>query len=237
MINEAPSTVPKHVALIMDGNGRWAKARNQPTITGHRAGAEAARRITEHAARLGVQYLTLYTFSAENWLRSKGWIEELMGLIRWYFKNEIKSLLKNGVRLRAIGQLDLLPADVQGLIHKAEKLTASNSKITLILALSYGGRNEIIQAMKKIAVKVSEGSLDPKNINAEVIEQNLYTANIPDPDLLIRTSGEQRLSNYLLWQMAYTEFVFSPVLWPDFSNDDFDQAIQTFHKRHRRYGA
>ncbi len=236
-MSDENSLIPRHVALIMDGNGRWAKARNQPMIIGHRAGAEAARRITEHAAQLGIKYLTLYTFSSENWLRSQGWIEELMGLIRWYLKNEIKSLLKNGVRLLAIGQLDLLPLDIQDLIHKAEKTTENNSKITLILALSYGSRNEITQAVQRIAFKIADGTLAPQAINAEVIEQHLYTVGIPDPDLLIRTSGEQRLSNYLLWQMAYTEFVFSPTLWPDFSPDDFDQAVQTFQKRQRRYGA
>ncbi len=220
----------------MDGNGRWAKARNQPTIIGHREGAEAARRITEYAAQLGIEYLTLYTFSSENWLRGKGWIEELMGLIRWYFKNELKSLLKNGVRLRVIGQRDLLPLDIQDLIHNTEKATENNSKITLVLALSYGSRNEITQAVQQIAFKISQGTLFPQAVNAEIIEQHLYTTGIPDPDLLIRTSGEQRLSNYLLWQMAYTEFVFSPTLWPDFSTNDFDQAIQNFQKRQRRYG-
>lgn len=229
-------TIPKHVAFIMDGNGRWAKARNQPNIIGHRAGAETARKITEHAAQLGIKFLTLYTFSSENWLRSKGWIDELMGLMRWYLKHELKSLLKNGVRLKVIGQRDLLPADIQDLIHKTEKATENNSKITLILALSYGSRNEITRAVQQIGFKIANGDLSPQAIDAEVIEQHLYTAGTPDPDLLIRTSGEQRLSNYLLWQMAYTEFVFVPTLWPDFSTADFDQALQIFQNRQRRYG-
>ncbi|RZI45900.1 di-trans,poly-cis-decaprenylcistransferase [Candidatus Finniella inopinata] len=220
----------------MDGNGRWAKARGKPTIAGHRAGAETARRITERAAQLGVKYLTLYTFSSENWLRQKSWVDDLMGLIRWYLKNELKSLLKNGVRLRVIGQRDLLPPDIQTLIEQAEKQTEDNSTITVILALSYGSRQELTQAAKSIAHKIAEGTLHADDVTPEIVEQHLYTAGIPDPDLLIRTSGELRLSNYLLWQMAYTEFVFSQTLWPDFTTDEFDQALETYHRRQRRYG-
>lgn len=228
--------MPVHVALIMDGNGRWAKARNLPTIAGHRAGAEVGKRITEKAAQLGVKYLTLYMFSSENWLRQKSWIDDLMGLIRWYLQNELKLLMKNDVRLRIIGQRDLLPSDIQTLIAQAEKQTENNSTITVILALSYGGRQELTQAMKSMAYKIAESALRPEDVTSEVIEQHLYTVGIPDPDLLIRTSGEQRLSNYLLWQMAYTEFVFSPTLWPDFTADEFEQALQTYQRRQRRYG-
>lgn len=231
-----PLTIPKHVAIIMDGNGRWAKARNQPIILGHRAGAETARKITEHAAQLGIKYLTLYTFSSENWLRSQSWIDELMGLMRWYLKNEIKSLSNNGVRLRIIGQRELLPQDIQDLIDQAEKMTENNSKITLILALSYGSRNEITHALQQIAFKIEEKKLFPQDINAQLIENHLYTTGIPDPDLLIRTSGEQRLSNYLLWQIAYTELVFVPTFWPDFNSVEFGRAIQIFQTRQRRYG-
>ncbi|WP_277986311.1 isoprenyl transferase [Candidatus Finniella inopinata] len=236
MIDVSSTAIPVHVALIMDGNGRWAKARGKPTIAGHRAGAETARRITERAAQLGVKYLTLYTFSSENWLRQKSWVDDLMGLIRWYLKNELKSLLKNGVRLRVIGQRDLLPPDIQTLIEQAEKQTEDNSTITVILALSYGSRQELTQAAKSIAHKIAEGTLHADDVTPEIVEQHLYTAGIPDPDLLIRTSGELRLSNYLLWQMAYTEFVFSQTLWPDFTTDEFDQALETYHRRQRRYG-
>jgi len=234
--DEGDTTVPVHVAFIMDGNGRWAKAKGLPTIAGHRAGAETGRRITERAAQLGVKYLTLYTFSSENWLRQKSWIDDLMGLIRWYLKNELKSLMKNGVRLRVIGQRDLLPPDIQTLIEQAEEQTKNNTTITVILALSYGARQELTHAMKSIAHKIAEGTLHTEDVTPALIEQNLYTTGIPDPDLLIRTSGEQRLSNYLLWQMAYTEFVFSPTLWPDFTADEFDRAIQTYQHRQRRYG-
>ncbi len=220
----------------MDGNGRWARAKGQPTIAGHRAGAEAARRITERAAQVGVRYLTLFAFSSENWLRSKSWIDELMGLLRWYFKHELQSLIANGIQVKVIGQRELLPLDVQDIINKTEVATADNSTITLILALSYGSRDEITHAMKQIAFKVAAGEIAPQDINHDVISLHLYTVGIPDPDLLIRTSGEQRLSNYLLWQMAYTEFVFLPTLWPDFGAADFDQAIQIFQTRQRRYG-
>ena len=234
--DEGDTAMPVHVAFIMDGNGRWAKARNLPTIAGHRAGADAGKRITERAAKLGIKYLTLYTFSSENWLRQKSWIDDLMGLIRWYLQNELKSLMKNGVRLRVIGQRDLLPPDIQTLIEQAEEKTKNNTTITVILALSYGARQELTHAMKSIARKIEQGSLHADDMTPAVIEQHLYTTGIPDPDLLIRTSGEQRLSNYLLWQMAYTEFVFSPTLWPDFTTDEFDQALQTYHNRQRRYG-
>jgi undecaprenyl diphosphate synthase len=213
------SRLPSHVAIIMDGNGRWADQNKVSTISGHRIGAEATRKIVRHAATRGIKYLTLYAFSSENWLRPKGWVEELMGLLRYNLKNQIQELADNGVCLKVIGDRTRLPPDIVSLIEESEAKTSQNNQITLIMALSYGGRDEILFATKKIAEQVKEGSLSI------------------DPDLLIRTSGEKRVSNFLLWQMAYTEFVFSPTLWPDFSPDDFDQALETFQQRERRYGA
>ncbi len=220
----------------MDGNGRWAKAKNLPVIAGHRAGANTAQRITERAAQVGVKFLTLYTFSSENWLRQKSWVDDFMGLLRWYLHHEIKSLMDNGVRLRVIGQRALLPNDIQTLIHRLEVETQNNQVITVVLALSYGGRDELKRATQSIAIKVAKGELKAADITCSTIEQHLDTVGLPDPDLFIRTSGEQRLSNYLLWQMAYTEFVFVPTLWPDFTVKEFDQALETFQNRKRRYG-
>ncbi|MBX9805054.1 MAG: isoprenyl transferase [Alphaproteobacteria bacterium] len=231
------SRLPSHVAIIMDGNGRWADQNKVSTISGHRIGAEATRKIVRHAATRGIKYLTLYAFSSENWLRPKGWVEELMGLLRYNLKNQIQELADNGVCLKVIGDRTRLPPDIVSLIEESEAKTSQNNQITLIMALSYGGRDEILFATKKIAEQVKEGSLSIEDITPDTFSQNLYTTGIPDPDLLIRTSGEKRVSNFLLWQMAYTEFVFSPTLWPDFSPDDFDQALETFQQRERRYGA
>lgn len=233
----SPSRVPRHVAIIMDGNGRWADRNGVSTISGHRMGAEATRKIVQHAAKRGISYLTLYAFSAENWLRPKGWVEDLMGLLRHNLKNQVQDLAENGVCLKVIGDRSKLPPDIISLIEESEAKTALNNKIHLTMALSYGGRDEILNATKNIAVKIKSGQLTVDEITAEVFAQNLYTAGIPDPDLLIRTSGEERISNFLLWQMAYTEFVFSPTLWPDFSPEDFDQALETYQQRERRYGA
>ena len=227
---------PKHVAIIMDGNGRWAKSRQLPAIAGHRAGAETARNITECASKMGIKYLTLYTFSSENWLREKSWIEDFMGLLRWYLRNELKQLMENGVRIQIIGDRTLFAKDIQDLIFETEEKTKNNTAITVVLALSYGSRDEITRAFKRLAQKVKDGEIDPKALVAEDISKNLDTKNFPDPDLLIRTSGEQRISNFLLWQMAYTEFVFEPGLWPDFGEDDFKKAIDEYQKRNRRYG-
>jgi len=237
--SEAPSLsrLPRHVAIIMDGNGRWADQNRVSTISGHRMGAETTRKIVHHAASRGISYLTLYAFSAENWLRPQGWVDDLMGLLRYNLKNQVKDLADNGVCLKVIGDRTKLPVDIVSLIEESEGTTKENNRITLIMALSYGGRDEILSTTKKIAEQVKAGTLKVEDITSDTFSHNLYTAGIPDPDLLIRTSGEKRISNFLLWQMAYTEFVFSPTLWPDFSPDDFDQALETYQQRERRYGA
>ena len=231
-----PNKIPKHVSIIMDGNGRWAKSKNLPTVAGHRAGAEVARKITKKAAELGIEFLTLYTFSSENWLRDQQWIDDLMGLLRWYLKNQINDLMKNGVRLRVIGNRSRLASDIVDLIEEIEEKTRNNTSITTVLALSYGAREEITHAAQSIAIKVLNGEIDVSQINAELVSNHLYTANIPDPDLLIRSSGDQRISNFVLWQSAYSEFVFSNILWPDFTVEVFENAIYEFQQRKRRYG-
>ncbi len=233
--SELPN-VPKHVAIIMDGNGRWARLRQIPTIAGHKAGAEVARKITECASKMGIQYLTLYTFSSENWLREKSWIDDFMGLLRLYLRNELKALMSNDVRIQVIGDRTLFAPDIQELIKDVEEKTKNNKAITVVLALSYGSRDEMVRAFKRLSSKVKAGELDPDTINVEDISMSLDTANLPDPDLLIRTSGEQRISNFLVWQMAYTEFVFVPTLWPDFTESDFESAINEYQQRSRRYG-
>lgn len=235
--SHALARLPRHVAIIMDGNGRWAEQNRVSTISGHRMGAETTRKIVKHAASLGIPYITLYAFSSENWLRPKGWIEDLMGLLRHNLKSQVDELCENGVCLKVIGDRSRLPGDIVTLIEESEAKTKGNTRITLIMALSYGGRDEILNATRSIAAQVKDGALNVEDITPDVFSQSLYTAGIPDPDLLIRTSGEKRISNFLLWQMAYTEFVFSPTLWPDFSSQDFDQALKTYQQRERRYGA
>jgi undecaprenyl diphosphate synthase len=232
-----PRALPQHVAIIMDGNGRWAKARGLPRIAGHRRGAEAARRAVTAAAELGIPYLTLFGFSSENWKRPTAEIQDLMSLLRHYLYGEIAELHRNGVRLKVIGQLARLAPDIVGLIEHAENLTRDNSKITLTIALSYGGRAEIVAAVQAIVAQVACGALAADQVDENCIARHLFTANIPDPDLLIRTSGEQRISNFLLWQCAYSELVFTKTLWPDFSKRDLEQAIDEFCDRERRYGA
>jgi undecaprenyl diphosphate synthase len=227
---------PRHVAIVMDGNGRWAERNRVPTIAGHRAGAENVRKIVHHAAEVGIDYLTLYTFSSENWLRPREWVDDLMTLLRYYLRSHLSDLAENGVRLKVIGDRTKFADDIISLIEESEAKTANNDRITLLMALSYGGRDEIIMATKNIAKQVKAGNLSVEEVTAEVFAKNLYTAGIPDPDLLIRTSGEMRFSNFLLWQLAYTEFVFTPTLWPDFSPAEFDEAITTFQRRDRRYG-
>jgi len=233
----APRALPQHVAIIMDGNGRWAKARGLPRIAGHRRGAEAARRAVTAAAELGIPYLTLFGFSSENWKRPTAEIHDLMALLRHYLYGEIAELHRSGVRLKVIGQLARLAPDIVGLIEHAENLTRDNSKITLTIALSYGGRAEIVAAVQAIVAQVACGALAADQVDENCIARHLFTANIPDPDLLIRTSGEQRISNFLLWQCAYSELVFTKTLWPDFSRRDLEQAIDEFCDRERRYGA
>jgi undecaprenyl diphosphate synthase len=228
---------PVHVAIIMDGNGRWAKARGLPRVAGHKRGAEAVRRTVTGAAELGIQYLTLYGFSSENWKRPPAEIDDLMGLLRLYLNNEIEELDRKGVRLRVIGQRSRLQPDIVRLIEGAERRTAGNRKLNLIVALSYGGRAEIVEAARCIAEGVRAGRIDPAAVDEDQFERFLYTAGIPDPDLLIRTSGEKRISNFLLWQCAYAELVFLERLWPDFTRDDLESAITEYHGRDRRYGA
>ena len=231
------AAAPLHVAIIMDGNGRWAKARGLPRSAGHKRGADAARRVVEAAGDLGVRYLTLYSFSAENWNRPLDEIDDLMGLLRWYLRNEVKQLHKNGVRLRVIGERSRLDKEILDLIEEAEALTRSNARMDLVMALSYGGRQEIKEAVQALAAEAAAGKLSPGDIDQDMISQRLWTKDIPDPDLILRTSGEQRLSNFLLWQAAYSEMVFSDRLWPDFSGDDLAAAIDEYNRRDRRYGA
>lgn len=228
---------PAHVAIIMDGNGRWAKARGLPRIAGHRRGAEAVRRTVVAAAELGIQYLTLFGFSSENWKRPSDEISDLMGLLRHYLRGEIAELHRNNVRVRIIGDRARLAADIVTLIDNAEQLTARNTGLNLIVALSYGGRAEIVQAARRIAEAVAAGRLMPEQLDENRFAEYLLTMGIPDPDLLIRTSGEQRISNFLLWQSAYAELVFTETLWPDFAKIDLEMAVRDFHGRERRYGA
>lgn len=232
----APRPVPRHIAIIMDGNGRWAKARGLPRIAGHRRGAEAARRTVIAAAEFGVPYLTLFGFSSENWKRPSSEIQDLMGLLRYYLRGEIAELHRNGVRLKVIGDLGKLDPDIISLIEHAEAMTDENNRILLTIALSYGARAEIIAAVRAIARQVASGSLAATAIDEECFARHLFTAELPDPDLLIRTSGEQRISNFLLWQSAYSELVFTNTVWPDFSKSDLQQAIDEFCGRERRYG-
>ena len=228
---------PIHVAIIMDGNGRWAKARGLPRVAGHKRGAEAVRRTVTGAAELGIQYLTLYGFSSENWKRPAAEIDDLMGLLRLYLVNEIEDLHQKGVRLRVIGQRSRLQADIVRLIEHAEQHTAANRRLNLTVALSYGGRAEIAEAARRVAEEVRAGRLEPAQVDERRFERFLYTSDMPDPDLLIRTSGEKRISNFLLWQCAYAELVFLDRLWPDFTRDDLEKAITEYHGRDRRYGA
>ncbi len=228
---------PNHVAIIMDGNGRWAQARGLPRIAGHRQGAEAVRETIANSVDLGISYLTLYGFSVENWKRPKNEVTDLMGLLRFYLRREIEELNQKGVRIRFIGQRDRLAPDIVNLIHDAESLTEANTTLDLIFAMSYGARQEITTAARALARKAVAGKLDPDAIDEDILASHLETAGIPDPDLVIRTSGEQRVSNFLLWQLAYAELVFIDTLWPDFSREDLEEAIHEFHRRERRYGA
>ena len=231
------SRAPRHVAIIMDGNGRWAQARGLPRIAGHRQGADAVRRTLVAAGELGIPYLTLFGFSSENWKRPPDEIESLMGLLRHYLRSEIAELHRHGVRLRIIGERDRLAGDIAGLIRNAEILTCDNDRLNLTIALSYGGRAEIVAAARAIAAEVMAGKLALDRIDEAAIGRHLFTSELPEPDLLIRTSGEQRISNFLLWQCAYAELVFTKTLWPDFGRADLEQAVADFGGRERRYGA
>lgn len=231
------TAVPAHVAIIMDGNGRWAKARGLPRTAGHYQGAETVRRIVESSIESGIGYLTLFGFSSENWKRPAAEINDLMGLLRLYLRREIGKLHENGVRLSVIGERERLAPDIIKMIEEAEEYTKENTRLRLTVALSYGGRQDIVNAARRLAQQVSEGSLQPDNIDESLFNAHLSTADIPDPDLVIRTSGEKRISNFLLWQFAYTEMVFVDKHWPDFSPADFVAAVAEFQCRSRRYGA
>ena len=232
-----PPPPPTHVAIIMDGNGRWAKARNLPRTAGHRQGAEAVHRAVDCAIKSGVSYLTVYGFSAENWKRPVSEVDDLMSLLRRYLQSDVQKLAKNGIRLRVIGERQRLPRDIVQLIEEAEVRTRFNERLNLTIALSYGGRQDIVSAARSLAELAAAGRLDPATIDEDMFSASLSTVDLPDPDLVIRTSGEQRISNFLLWQSAYSELVFIDQLWPDFSEIDLAEAIREFQQRDRRYGA
>ena len=231
-----PSPGPHHVAIIMDGNGRWAKARGLPRVAGHRRGADAVRRVVRGAGELGIPVLTLFAFSTENWTRPADEVNDLMGLLRHYLRNELEELHKNGARLRVIGNRAGLAPDIVRDIADAEKMTHANGRIDVNICINYGARDEILQATRNLARRVAAGELAADGIDEARFEQELLTAGVPDPDLLIRTSGEQRISNFLLWQCAYAELVFVDTLWPDFGKEHLEQAIAEFRRRERRYG-
>lgn len=221
----------------MDGNGRWARQRNLPRVEGHRIGAESVRTIVRVAGEIGIKYLTVYAFSVENWNRPKDEVDTLMKYLERYIKSETPELDRNNVRLQVIGQTYRLPDSVQKELKKSIAALSKNNGLTVVMALSYGARTEIVDAARAIAEKVEKGKLDPAEINEAVISQHLYTRNIPDPDLLIRTSGEMRVSNFLLWQISYAELVVTPTLWPDFRKAQFFEALEEYASRHRRFGA
>jgi undecaprenyl diphosphate synthase len=237
MTNLDPDKLPIHVAAIMDGNGRWAKKRMLNRVKGHEVGTESVRSIVRTSRKLGIRYLTLYAFSEENWKRSRIEIAALMEILKRFLKSELSEMLDNGIRLNAIGTVDKLPPDAKKVLHETIEKTSANNDMVLTLALSYGARQEIVNAVKKIAAKVKSGSLDIEEINDDIIGNSLYTTGIPDPDLLIRTSGEYRISNFLLWQIAYTEIYVTPTLWPDFREKEYLAALLDYEKRERRFGA
>ena len=229
--------VPIHVAIIMDGNGRWAQTRGLSRAAGHAQGAEAVLRTVKAAKHLGIRYLTLYGFSLENWKRPAKEIADLMGLLRIYLRKEIAELDREGVRIRFIGDRSLLEPDIVSLIEMSEQKTKSNTRLELIVALSYGSRQEITMAARQLVTDAAAGEIDPDAIDENALEARLFTSDVPDPDLIVRTSGEQRISNFLLWQAAYAELVFTDVLWPDFSQEELENSIAEFGRRERRYGA
>lgn len=229
-------TLPQHVAIIMDGNGRWAKSRGEQRTFGHRSAVQAVRNAINACNEIGIPYLTLYTFSTENWGRPSDEVDALMGLLSETLLKEAEEIFTKGLRLHVIGDIDRLPTLVKEQLQNVIELTRNNTQGNLVLALSYGSRNEILQAVKKIASEVEKGILSPENITEETIAEHLYTKDIPDVDLLIRTSGEVRISNFLLWQIAYAEFQFLDMLWPDFTKDDFFRCIVEYQNKERRYG-
>lgn len=229
-------TAPAHVAIIMDGNGRWAKARGLPRLAGHRAGVEALRQAVRAAGEFGVSWLTVYAFSSENWSRPKSEVSDLMGLLKLFIRRDLAELHQNGVRVKIIGERAGLQGDIKALLEEAEALTAGNDALNLVIAFNYGGRDEIARAAQKLAAAAVSGSIVPGDITAELVAEALDTRDIPDPDLVIRTSGEMRLSNFLLWQAAYSELVFLPCYWPDFTREHFADSLKEFAARERRFG-
>ncbi len=227
---------PRHIAIIMDGNGRWAERRKLPRKLGHRQGVQAMRAVTRAASDLGIQYLTLYSFSSENWGRPAQEVSDLMGLLRQFVKSDLEELVRNGVVVRVIGERRNLNPDIAALVDEAEDRTRNNSKLNLQIAFNYGGRDEIVSAAQALAHEAAAGRLDPSTINKTLFARHLQTADVPDPDLVIRTSGEQRLSNFLIWQSAYAEFLFMDTLWPDFGKAELVEAIAEYHRRERRFG-
>ncbi|HWK66807.1 MAG TPA: isoprenyl transferase [Rhizobiaceae bacterium] len=229
-------TTPAHVAIIMDGNGRWAKARGLPRVAGHRAGVEALRQTVRAAGEMGIEWLTVYAFSSENWSRPKSEVSDLMGLLKLFIRRDLADLHKHGVRVSVIGDREGLEPDIRELLVEAEELTRANRALNLVIAFNYGSRDEIARAARKAALAVKAGKMDPESISADTLGHFLDTSGIPDPDLIIRTSGELRLSNFLLWQAAYAELVFLPCYWPDFGRTDLAEALRSYASRERRYG-
>jgi undecaprenyl diphosphate synthase len=236
MTENPEKTLPRHIAIIMDGNGRWAKRHTLGRVSGHRKGAEAVRVTVRACREIGIPYLTLYAFSVENWSRPTREVSALMLLLEDYIRSELAEMLENGIRLTTIGNREDLTPSVRRLLEEAMAATSGNRDMVLNLALSYGGRDEIVQAAARIAQEAKEGRIAPQSLTPEVFSRYLFTANLPDPDLIIRTSGEYRLSNFLLWQAAYAEFYFTEVLWPDFGKGDLQAAIQDYQRRERRFG-
>jgi undecaprenyl diphosphate synthase len=233
---KSSGSLPQHIAIIMDGNGRWAKDKGNVRLFGHKAGVESVRDITESCAQLGVKHLTLYAFSTENWDRPSAEVSGLMNLLVNSLQNEAERLQRNNIRLVSIGQLDRLPKKCQNKLHEVIELTKNNTRLELCLALSYSGRWDIIEAIKKVSKEVQKGNVNPDEINDSLVSSYLSTADIPDPDLIIRTSGEYRISNFLLWQLAYSELYITQTFWPDFRRDELYKAIFSYQKRDRRYG-
>ncbi|MBI1216412.1 MAG: isoprenyl transferase [Alphaproteobacteria bacterium] len=233
---DEPQALPQHVAVIMDGNGRWATARGLSRTEGHKKGAEAAQRAVEAARDMGIPYITLFTFSSENWNRPASEVDDLMNLLRFYLKKETAELHKSGARLRVIGDRTRLPKDIVKLIESAEEKTRDNDRITVVIAISYGGRDDIVQAARHLAALAKANAVDIEKSDEDLFAQALMTEDIPDPDLMIRTSGEYRISNFLMWQLAYSEMYFTHTLWPDFGRADMEEAVRFFNGRERRYG-
>ncbi len=232
----SPDNIPRHVAIVMDGNGRWAQKRHQPRLYGHKVGAESVREVVETAIEIGVEVLTLYAFSSENWKRPETEVSGLMSILRSYLLAELSKMLKNNIRLICSGEMSRLPESVRGVLQDSIDKTTGNSKLTLNLALSYGSRDEIIRATRKIAEKCINGYVEVKDIDEAMIADHLYTQDLVDPDLLIRTGGEARLSNFLLWQASYAEILFTPTMWPDFRRTEFLATIAEYQRRERRFG-